>query len=470
MRYFLQDPDGNEYDISRYITRGLETVSEIAFDLDGPAVPSDLTLEVNNIDGVFDPGRGLFSYGELTRWLVIVTGKNREDVLFIGTVTDLILTETANASIETRSVIASLLQCSFNMASVTTWGSTVVATPSRIVADLLGPNGLKLPGIFIDAQLFDLFESAEEDIGLKYRLQIPTGENVAFTDFLQELNRTCSAYVYSYNGFLRYTRLGGAEREGYDHTFSGEILAGTVKASRPVLWQKTKAVAKYWDGAAVQKLESTMADYFPVVGETIMEDFREKTLESDGLGGYLVHNSLASANIGLQDVLGWRGRPRWTFEFEVDALAADVRSKALAMPLLARLRILYSGGCAKLIVKEKQTNNQKSVFKCLSMVEPTFIHPARRRLPVVEQVTAHVKWTNNTGADIKLYYKIGAGAELTATIAPASSFSALHLNESVTWWIAEGLPCGELPSPKFVFTPTPVAGFLLGISLLGDPL
>lgn len=471
MRYFLQDPDGNDTEVSDLILRAFESIVEMSFDLESAVVPSDFNMELDNSNGDFDSDRGLFANAEMTHFLVIVTSEKRENVLFIGTVADVKYTETSKVEIESHSVIASLMSCSFNMASVTGWGSTEIAAPARLVADLLGPNGLRLPGVFLDSVLYAQAQAAEENIGLKMRLSIPTGESITFSDFLQELNRVTGAYVYSHNGLIRYARQGGFDRLGYDMTFSGQLISGTVRNSRPVLWQKTKANAMYWDGAAAQKISKTMADFFGVEGESIMDEFREKEIESDGLGGYLVHADLSSANAGLQEILGWRGRPRWQFEFEVDAIGQDIRDIAQAVPLLSRVRLLWSGGCAQLVVIEKTTNDQKSVIKGLSLAKPTFIHPAKRALPNVTQVWGDIRFYNNTGHDLKLYWKLETDTDFNSALLTNTSTHIVTGNYDgvpLVYYVTEGLPCGELPSAEMVFTPDVVHRFILGTSMLGD--
>lgn len=474
MRYFLQDPDGNESEVTPFVLRAMDAVIETAFDLESAAVPSDFTMELDNSSGAFDSGTGLFaeSNGERTKFLVIVSAENREEVLFIGTVTDTKYTETSKCEIETSSVIASLLGCSFSMTSVSTWNPVEVATPARLVADLLGANGLQLPGVFIDGAFYDLADAAEQNIGLEMRLEIPAGERISFTEFLQELNRTTGAYVHSYRGFMRYARQGGFDRPGFDYSFSGEVLAGSVRSSRPVLWQKTKVVAKYWDGTAVQQIEKTMSDYFDTEGDTIMERFREKVIESDGLGGKLVHNTLSSAEVGLQDVLGWRGRPRWDFEFEVDAIAEDVRGRAQGIPLLSRARLVWDGGCVQLAVIERTTNDQKTIIKGKSLLPPTFVHPAKRLLPVVSQVIGDTQWFNNTPFEMVLYYMLSSETHFSRVSLPISGTASISnpARLAVTWKIAWGIPCGEIFSSEQEFTPPAVTGFILGVSELGDTL
>lgn len=473
MRHFLINPDGDEVEVSRYILRGADTITELAFDLESAAIPSDLNILLDNVSGAFDPGRGLFSQGELTEFILVVSGESRDQVLFVGTVTNVMLTETTTVEVVTRSVIASLMQCGFNMATAWSGDPVVTKTPARLVADLLGPSGLHLPGLFLDEATFALAEAAEENLGIQMRLSIPTGENVTFSDFLQELNRVTSAYVYSYNGYIRYSRVGGFDRSGYDYTFSGEVLANSVKAERPVLWQKTRVTALYWDGSANQKIIKSMDDYFDVEGETIMERFREKPIESDGLGGYLVHASLSSAETALQDVLGWRGRPRWQFEFEVDAIGSDVRTKSQTVPLLARARLIYSGGCAQMAIVEKTVSDQKATFRGFALAEPTFIHPGKRVFVHTKQVGAgNLQFYNNTGHEVKIYYRFDSETDYSSTtLADEAIFTLLNPGfETVYWYQAEGMPCGELPSRERTFTPEPVTSFILGTSVLGDEL
>lgn len=474
MRYFIIYPNGNEVEVSRYVLRQLDTVVEVAFDLESATIPSDFTMELDNNGGEFDSGVGMFAEenGERTRFLVLVTSAIRENVLFVGTVTDTRYTETSKIEIETRSVIASLLGCSFDMNSVSTWGSLEIGPPSRLVADLLGPNGLQLPGIFIDLTQYELAAQAETNIGLEMRLQIPNGERIMFTEFLQELNSTCGSYVYSQNGFMRYARQGAFDRLGYDVSFSGQVIAGTVKHARPVLWQKTKAVARYWNGSAAAQVSRTMADFFDTEGDTIMENFRDKVIESDGLGDRLIHNTLSSANAGLQDVLAWRGRPRWDFEFEVDAIAEDSRNRAQGIPLLSRARLIWDGGCVQLAIVEKNMNDQKSVFKGKSLLAPTFIHPAKRLLPVISQTLTGTQWLNNTPFNLLLYYMLDGDTAFTkVTINAGDLFIVANPSLlDVTWKISWGLPCGEIPSEVFTFTPVMPAGFFLGINSLGDTL
>lgn len=472
MRYILQTPAGNEYEITRYVLRGAESITELAFDLESIVIPSDLDIEVDNNGGVFDPHRGIMSEGEITRFLVLVKSDDLKQILFLGILADLRLRETTSATLETRSVIARLLNCSFNMSSVSGWGPTVVAPPARMVADLLGPGGLQLPGIFIDGPLYDQAAAAEENLGIVMRLEIPTGEEIRFVDFMQELNRVTSAYVYSHNGYMRYARFGGFNRVGYDFTFAGQILAGTTQVSRPVLWQKTKATALYWDGSAAQKITKTMADYFDVVGESIMEDFQEKSIESDGLRGWLVHANLDSAEAGLQDVLGWRGFPRYHFEFETDALGLDVRNQAQAIPLLARTRLLWSGGCAQIAITEKTTSEHKAVIKGLSLADPVFVHPARRRYPAVRQDGGHTLFINNTGHELILEYRIGeAGTKTRITLPEGETLDLENYSyQPVIYQVFDGLPCGELPSSERTFAPDITGHFILGESLLGDTI
>lgn len=472
MRYYLQDPNGNETEVTALVLRALESIVEMAFDLETAVVPSDFNMDLDNSGGQFDSAQGLFAAGERTRFLVIVRSDDGENILFIGTVKDTIYTETSKVEIESKSVIAALLGCSFNMASVTTWDPMVEKTPARLVADLLGPDGLQLPGIFLDNVFFDLADESEQNLGLKMRLEIPNGESIPFTDFLQELNRVTGAYVYSYNGYIRYARQGGFDRAGFDYTFDGTVIAGTVKNSRPVLWQKTRVEAMYWDGSAVQKVVKTMADFFDVEGESIMDEFREKTIESDGLSGKLIHATLASAEVGLQDVLSWRGRPRWDFEFEVDAIGHDVRGMAQSVPLLSRVRLLWGGGCAQLAVVEKTTNDQKTTLKCKSLAAPTFIHPAKRLLPVVTQNFDEISFNNNTPFDMVLYYKIEGETAFTRVLLPQEDIHTITLPdfESVTWKVAWGLPCGELMGDEQTFNPIVYDHFILGTSVLGDML
>jgi hypothetical protein len=472
MRYILQSPSGNDYEITRYVLRGAESITELAFDLESAVIPSDLDIEVDNIDGVFDPQRGLISEGELTRFLVIVKSDDLKQVLFLGMLADVRYRETTLATLETRSVIARLMNCSFNMSSVSGWGPVVVAPPARLVADLLGPNGLHLPGIFIDGPLYEQAAAAEQNLGIAMRLAIPAGEEMRFVDFLQELNRVSGAYVYSHNGYIRYARMGGFARPGYDFTFAGQILAGTTQVSRPVLWQKTKVSALYWDGAEPQKLTKTMIDYFDVIGESIMEEFQEKSIDSDGLRGWLVHANQNSAEAGLQDVLSWRGFPRYQFEFETDALGLDVRNQAQAIPLLARVRLMWSGGCAQIVITEKTTSEHKAVIKGLSLNDPVFVHPALRRYPAVRQDGGHTLFINNTGHDLDIEYRIGdAGAKTRTTIGAGETLDLENYSyQPVIYRVFEGLPCGELPSAERTFAPDITGHFILGVSFLGDTI
>ena len=480
MRYYLIAPNGNEVEITGSIIKGVDNISEIAFDLENVNVPSDLNVEVDNSEGQYDQTRGLFVAGEMTKFIMLVTGEKREQVLFIGTVTDLKYSETSKCEIETRSVIASVIACSFNMAIfvgqpeyVAGSPARVEATPARLVQMLLGPDGVHLPCVFLDSEMFSNYDAAEQNLGLKIKLSIPDGENMVISDFLQELNRVTGAYVYSFNGYINYTRYGGFDRDGYDHTFAGEVIAGTVKHSRPVLWQKTKIKAKYWDGSAAVDITKTMPDYFDVIGDTIMENFREKVIETDGIGGWLIHANLTSANAGLQDVLGWRGFPRWQFEFEVDAIGEDVRSKAQGIPLLSKIRLLWSGGCTKLALIEKTVNDQKATIKGMSLSDPTFIHPARRKFPVVTQVWDTIEFFNNTGADMKLYWRYESDETFTTALLTNDTtvtISAGDGTDQIIYYVTEGLPCGELPSEIRTFTPEPVAHFILGTSMLGDQI
>lgn len=468
MRYFLQHPNGSETEVSDMILRAHDSIVEMSFDLESVAIPSDFNMELSNVNGEFDHDAGIFAGVEITHFLVIVTAEERKNVLFIGVVADVKYTETSIVEIESHSVVASLINCSFNMASVVGWGPVVEAAPAKLVSDLLGPNGLRLPGVFLDSVLYAQAEAAEENVGLKMRLSIPAGESMTFSDFLQEINRVTGAYVYSHNGLIRYARQGGFDRLGYDVTFSGEVISGTVKNSRPVLWQKTKVSTVYWDGSAPQKISKTMADFFDVEGESIMDEFREKEIESDGLGDKLMHANLTSANAGLQEILGWRGRPRWQFEFEVDAIDQDIRGIAQSVPLLSRARLIWSGGCAQIVVVEKTTNDQKSIIKGLSLSKPVFVHPAKRLLPVVTQDVDEVTFNNNTPLNMVVYFKAEGAEAFSRHELPAGDTLVLGLEtfDPFIWKVSWGLPCGEIMSTEYEFEPEEIymASGMLDIS------
>lgn len=404
MKYILIAPDETEHDITDYVLRGLQYIHEIAFDLESSVLPSNIDVKVDNITGAFDPTDGLLDQ-EFTSYILRI--KEGDITVFVGILTDIIL-EDHDATLKVRSVNQFLANASIGALSMT-------GTPAEIVKEVLAEN-LTLPGLFVDTINFNNVQTAEEDRDIEIVANISAEDEVTLAAFLQEINKITGLYVYSQNGVLTCLRYGEySELIGYDYAFIDEVIAGKTKKSRPILWQKTRAVVPYHNGESVTQAAKNMSDYFGVTGDSLIEAFREKTIESDGLAGKLYHSTLVSAEACLRDILGWRGFPRWEVKFEVDVLEPINRAKLIEIPLFARTLHADKFGYIVGGLIDKKIYDTRAELTLLSIKDPTFHHPERVLSPAITHAIevdpysvnvtkAIFEVDNNTGRAITMEY------------------------------------------------------------------
>lgn len=402
MKYILISPDNKKHDITDSVKRGMQNIHEIAFDLESSVLPSSIDVEVDNTEGNFDPVDGLINK-EITEYILQI--KENEQTVFVGIITDVEFCE-FNATLKVRSVVQFLANASIGNLKMT-------GTPAEIVKTVLLKN-LTLPGLFVDTINFDNVSAAEKDRKIEIVVKISAKDSISLASFLQEVNKVTGLYIYSQNGILTCLRYGEYSKlVGFDYFFSAEVVAGKTKRSRPILWQKTRVLVPYYNGTEIIKAAKNMADYFGVVGQSIIEKNREKILETDGLAGKLYHSNIISAETCLRDLLGWRGFPRWKISFEVDVIDQINRSKLIEIPLFSRTLYADQFGFFVGGLIEKKIYESKAELTLMSISNPEFHHPAKILFPGIKNYLkengAFLEIINNSKKNFEVEYKFEDG-------------------------------------------------------------
>ena len=404
--YELIHPDGPTLDIADRVIQGQNRASniiELAFEIDRTTTPSAADVRCNNFDGFFEQFQGFFQ-GEITEYIVNIKEDNIST--FLAFISDIEYKDPI-AILKLRSITADVLTMAIPEGLV---DFVKTGTPAEIVQEIL-TNQAKIPSLFFDALQFESVAQEERNRGIEIAVNIPANDKVNLSEIIQEIYKMTGLYVYSQRGLLKAERAGNFNTDGFEYLFGiDDIIAGSVKRRRPVLAQKTRAVVPTTTGPVAKN----MSFHFPTQGPTLIERFREKTIEADGLDGKILHTSTASAEEATNDILGFRGFVRYEFTFEVNISSVLKRAGVQAVPLFSVLKIEHLGGTVSGVVVEKKILKEKAQFKMLSITDPISNNPALLRFPeMVNSCGQVIIWSIHS---FKLEYHLGDDAPAIAEI------------------------------------------------------
>ena len=369
MNYYLSTlappPTSNEpnlfLDITNDVQKGVAYLTETAFDLNRVTTPSDANIVVNNVDNKYS--KDVVFNREYTEYILTISENNI--ILFVGIVFDVQQSQ-KQATIKTTSVIRQIVDMNvpYNNGNINFTG-----TPADFVKYILQFQAI-LPSLFIDSDNLDAMSQIEQAAGIEIVVDIPATDKVQLSDLLQQLYKITGLYVFSENGLLRVARLSnfaGINQDNYDYIWvRNQTISSKTKLSRPIEWQKTRVVVPFNDGLVARN----MFDYFPE-GESILAQFKEKTIESDGIGFKLQHTTLASAIECMQQILGWRGFPRYQLDINISTVERDNKAKIQAVPLYSVSKIEFENGCMLGILFNKQITETDGKLSFLSIRDPS---------------------------------------------------------------------------------------------------
>lgn len=372
-QYILNHPDDHDFDITQYVVKGISNISEIAFDIDKVTTPTAGDVVCDNTNGFFVQGRGFFN-DEITNYIITISDEGLD--LFVGILSDI---EYVNnrATLKIASIITKIIQMNIPF-DANPYSFT--GTPAAAVKDIL-ENQAVLPGLFIDNVGFDQLDTAEQNRNMEIQINIPANDKVSFSSLMQELYKMTGLYVFSQRGIIRGERIGGFSTESFDYFWDSQhIIAEKTKHRRPIIWQKTRIVVPGIGGPYARN----MTDAFPVEGPSILDSFKEKTLESDGLGGKIQHSDQTSAIECMNDILGWRGFIRHEYTFNIDVINPFNRAALEAVPLFSKNKFESLTEIVTGVLIEKKLFEDRAELKILTIVEPITKHPALREYPEVQ--------------------------------------------------------------------------------------
>lgn len=395
-QYILNHPDDHDLDITQYVVKGISNISEIAFDIDKVTTPTAGDVVCDNTNGVFVSGQGFFN-DETTNYVITISDEGLD--LFVGILSDI---EHVNnrATLKVASIINKIIQMNIPFDDNP---YIFTGTPAAAVKDIL-ENQAKLPGLFIDNIGFDQLDTAEQNRNIEIQINIPAAEKVSFSSLLQEIYKITGLYVFSQRGIIRGERIGAFSVESFDYFWdSSQIIAEKTKHRRPIIWQKTRFVVPGIGGPYARN----MTDAFPIEGPSILASFKEKTIESDGLGGKIQHSTETSAIECMNDLLGWRGFVRHEYTFNIDVINPFNKAALEAVPLLSKNKFESINEIVNGVLIEKKLFEDRAELKILTIVDPISKHPALREYPEVKNTysTGII-----TGKEFNIEYMIEGGA------------------------------------------------------------
>ena len=404
-RYILNHPDDIDVDITNFVQQGLQDITELAFEIERVTVPSSGDIRCDNTTGFFEFGQGFFN-AEITRYILKVDDDGID--LFVGLVSDIVYSDNI-ASLKISSVINSVIQMAIPVGLI---DYTFTGTPAAFLKDIF-LNQAVLPGLFVDSIGFDALDIAEQARGIEIDVLILATEKENLSDIVQATYKLSGDYVFSQRGILNIQRVGNFTSLDPDFIWTQDnIVAGSVKRRRPVNWQKTRVVVPTTSGTVARN----MADVFIAEGPSILDEFKEKTLETDGLGGKIQHTSTASAIEAMNDLLGWRGFARWQLQVDIDTVDPVNRSILQSVPLFSKNRFEYRGGCFVGILVERKLQAEKASLLAYSLTDPLSDSPGLREHPNVINEQATVLFSSLQRFDIE--YFLDGDASTTISIGP----------------------------------------------------
>lgn len=253
-----------------------------------------------------------------------------------------------------------------------------------------------------------------------------------------------------------------------------EVDAGPSAAADafPIVWDTSPPPDISPAGIVDATYERTMADAFIQDGDAILSKFREKSVETDGLGGKIKHSTEISATESMNDLLGWRGFPRYDIETEVDVLAPIQRAVIEATPLYAIVALEWETGFARGVLVEKVLGEDKAKLRIYSIAEPKERHPGLLVHPEVINRNAFVTIRSHFKLKIEGFLQGDAPQEyLTGN---AQSTILINNGGQRPFYYRLVSTDSDCTSPDRLHQVDhvldSVAGFICGVSTMGDSL
>lgn len=398
---FSTDQEPFSLDITPDVIRGVSYLTETAFDLNKITTPSDADITLNNVEGRYDLFTGFFNQ-EITDYIITMSSKQNDVdvVMFTGLISDIQYTD-GKAVLKCTSVIRNIINMNIPRPDVGPYSFT--GTPSGFIKDILDNQAI-LPGLFIDDASFFNMNNVEIDLGLNIEVNISDTDKITLADAIQETYKITGLYTYSENGLMKVARLGDFPQvtaENYSYLWNqNQIISDKSRLTRPLEWQKTRWIVP----GPLAQLARNMNDYFPE-GESILNRFQEKTVETDGLDGRIKHTSNASGIEAMNQLLGWRGFPRYQFTTKVDTIDRENKAQLQAVPLFSINRFEHNGGCFTGVIINKTITETDGELTALSIVDPTISNPYNLIFPTV--VNANGKIVISAQTSMKVTYEYG---------------------------------------------------------------
>lgn len=412
-RILHPDPTTPDFIIDDLVQRGISSLSEIGFGLDRVTNPSAADIQVDNTEGQFEPGRGFFQ-DEITGYTVFI---QREGLTpFVGLVDD-IEYKGSSATLKVRSVLGQIIQA--NIPQEDRPDIVLSGTPSFVMKTVI-IDELNLPNLFVDSLAFDNLSVAEDERNIEISVNIPASEKVPFSSFVQEFYKVTGLYLYSENGILKPVRLGGfTNPDGVDFVFGEDfVISDSVTRRRPLLWQKTRVVVPGPSG----QLARNMSDEYQE-GPSLLAKFREKTLESDGLQGKIKHATVESGVEAMNDILGWRGFPRYELRFQADLINENNAGQVESLSLFSRVRVEYATGSINGIIVEKKLQESRAELTLYSIKDPEISHPGLCLLPIAINKHGVVVFAGKF--DYEVEYFLEGDSPSTVTLSQTDFFKVI---------------------------------------------
>lgn len=388
-------------DITADVLKGVAFLTETAFDLNKVTTPSDSNIVLDNTKGKYDLFTGFFSE-EITSYIMTMSEKQNDVdiVMFVGLLSDIEYKDT-RATLDVTSVIRNIINMDIPRPDFGNYSFT--GTPSDFIQDIL-TNQAVLPGLFINTVIFTRMAEVELELGIEIIVDIQNTDKVSLADIIQEVYKLTGLYVYSQNGVMTVFRLGDLPQvtaENYDFLWlPNQIIADKSKLTRPLEWQKTRWIVESTAG----KVARNMNDFFND-GASILAQFKEKKVEADGLDGKIKHTSVDSAIASLNQLLGWRGFPRYQFSTVVDTIDRENKAQIQAVPLFSINRFEWLGGCITGILIDKQITETEGRLTILSIVDPIMKNPYNVLYPYVTNVNGKIFFTAQDSMTV--FYEFG---------------------------------------------------------------